>query len=395
LIFILVLSALLAAILSLLITSFTGRVGSKILKLLALAALPITAWWVTYVLIPPNFFETFEKTQIGQMNNFLKSLPIYSEFLPSTWAANFVFYWRLSLATSLLNLGKLLASSLVLSILVYWLSNRNYYYDLAKARVGKFVAGAQDITRPAFSKRPFPYLLPGVTGSLLEKDILMFSRNQAEVLQGGFIFFIALLYFLLLGRIPLEKIAQTLPNFSINLLVQINITVISFILTVLALRFVFPAISLEGQSAWLVWSAPFSKAKLFWQKLLTGWGLLSFVAVIASTLSTLILGLNFHFFLAQLSIFLAISLALTSINLGLGTLLPNFGEKNPEKLSTSFGGILATFLSLFYILIVSLILFSSKASLSIFAHLYVWIISAGITVIFSLFSLSKIEKYEF
>lgn len=396
LILILIISTLLASSVSILITYYVKGVLRRWLKIFGVIALPVAAWWVTYILIPPNFFEVFSKAEVYRLDEFLKTLPINSAYLPSTWATNYVFYSSTTSSVAYFNLLKLLILTLVLSLFSLRLINRKYYFALARARVGRFIAGPQDTTSSLFVKKHFPYLLKGVGGAFLEKDILMLSRNQAEILQGGFIVFIGLLYFLLLGKIPLAKIAQSLPGFSLGYFVQINFAVVSFILAILALRFVFPAISLEGQSAWLIWSAPFSKAKIYWQKLTTGWAFLSAVGVLATVFSTLILKFNFVLSFVQLSAFTATSLALTSINLGIGTILPNFEEKNPEKLSTSFGGILATFLSLAYILLVSLILFVGGTSPPLIsAHLSVFILSLGVTSIFSIFSLAKIEKYEF
>jgi len=51
---------------------------------------------------------------------------------------------------------------------------------------------------------------------------------------------------------------------------------------------------------------------------------------------------------------------LTLINLGIGTIKPNFWEKNPEKLSTSPGGLAATALCLFYIGISTQFLFGQR-----------------------------------
>ncbi|MFV1917192.1 MAG: hypothetical protein ACC618_01760 [Patescibacteria group bacterium] len=395
LLLVLILSSLLAVHVSLIITSFAGRLGKRIIGAAAIIALPAGAWWVATFIIPPNFFATFRTLEVYQLDDFIKTLPINSELLPSTWAANTVISIQKGYAGSFVNLGKLVASSFILTISGFLLVKKTYYLDLAKARVGQFIAGPQDIATK--TKSSFFLRLPGgIMGAFLEKDIRMFSRDQAEVFQAAFIFFIGLLYFILLGRIPLDRITRAIPFFSASLLISINVIVVSFIITIISLRFVFPAISLEGQSAWLVWSAPFSKKKLYWQKFFSGFLLLSLFAILASFVSTFILELGLIFFFVQISVFLAATLAITSISLGLGTIFPNFEEKNPEKLSTSFGGILATFLSLLFILVTSTILFSySSAIYSFLVHAFIWVLAIGITIVFSLLSLPKLGKYEF
>lgn len=395
LLLILLVATLLASILSLKITSFTGRVGSKVINLVGLLSLPFLAWWVSAVLIPPNLVEAFEKVQLEEITQFLKSLPINSNWLPSTWAVNFIFYWQQNRLLALFNLEKMLLFLLILSVLIYWLVKKEYFDDLSRARVGRFIAGTHDITLPSFRKRTFPYLLKGIKGVFLEKDILMLIRNQAEILQGGFILFMVLLYFLLLSRIPLERAEESLPEFSLNNLIRMSFVFNAYILTLLALRFIFPSISLEGQSAWLIWSAPFSKAKLFWQKLLTGGGALSLVGGTMSFVSVLILKLDFSYFVSQFFIFLVMALTITSINLGIGTLFPNFAEKNPEKISTSTGGLLAIALSLFYIFLVGFLFFSKFKPFSLPSSLYTLLISGLLCFVFIPISLNRINKYEF
>jgi len=43
------------------------------------------------------------------------------------------------------------------------------------------------------------------------------------------------------------------------------------------------------------------------------------------------------------------SFGITIINTGFGAILPDFNEKNPSKIASGFGGIVAAIVSLFYI----------------------------------------------
>jgi len=397
LIIILLISTFIASILALKATFYIGRVGKTIFSIIAVLALPLLAWLTSLILLPPNLIQTFEKLEFEKINHFLKSLPISSSLFPSTWALNFVYYAQNNLPLALLNMTKLLLLLIVAALVTHFLVKKEYHFDLSQARLGRFIAGAHDFTKSFSPKASFPYFLKGIKGAFLEKDILIFTRSQAEIMQAGFIFFISFLYFLILSRIPIAKLAQTIPDFSIFNLIKINFLFNSFILTILSLRFVFPSISLEGQSAWIIWSAPFVKAKLFWQKLLTGWVGLIFISYLISLATTFILNLNFQFLLSYFIVLSAISLGLVAINLGLGIIFPNFQEKNPEKISTSIGGIFATIVSLFYIYIIYRLLFFTSESISSVSliHLSIWVKSIIILTLFSYISLRKIEKYQF
>ena len=397
LLIIVVISALAAALLAVKFTSIAGQNLKRKYKLLGLISLPFLAAWTIDMLIPSGLIESFQNLELAQIRQYLTSIPLNSSFLPSTWAVNFIINWQINSTLALTNYAKLLLLMLILSLLVYFLIKKEYFADLAKAKVGRFIAGEHDIVGKEKSVTKFPYFFKGIKGAFLKKDILVISRNQTEVLQAAFILFLILLYFLALAKVPRAHIEKALPGFSIIYLIRINFAVVSFVLSIFALRFLYPSISLEGHASWLIWPAPFSKAKIYWQKFITGWTVLSLVAILASIASSLILRLNLAFFASQVSILVATSLALTSINLGLGTLFPDFDEENAEKISTSKGGITSTFVSLVFILSIYLLGFSRAENLPFLtsANLYTWLLSAIIASLFSLAALKKINNYNF
>jgi hypothetical protein len=132
--------------------------------------------------------------------------------------------------------------------------------------------------------------------------------------------------------------------------------------------------------AWIIWSAPFKKAKLFWQKL--GWGvfLLGIVSALLSFFSTLILGQGMQFWFWQFITLLGAAVFLAAAGFTMGALLPNFEEKSAEKISTSPGGILATAVSLAYLVVVGFVLFNiSDYSFTEFSskYLFIWILNVA------------------
>lgn len=391
-------SSFVAALIAILVTSSAGRLAKTIINVTGVVCLPAGAWWVSGVLIPRELFLSFEKLEISQVAKFLSSLPLASNLFPSTWAVNFILFWKLNPYSAFVNLGRIFALLLALALVVFFLVNRKYYLALAQAKVGRFIAGPQDKSLPSFSRTSFPYFLKGVKGAFAEKDILTLVRNQAEVLQFAFILFIGILYFMLISKIPLEKIIQNLSLYSINyldFLAGINFNVLSFLLALFALRFIFPAFSIEGQTGWLIWSAPFSKAKIFWQKLLGGWLILGLISGVASFASATIFKFSFSAFLNNLFLLLTMSLALSAINLATGAIFPNFTEKNPEKISTSFGGILATFLSILYIFAVNIFLLKFGSGTTNLGQSLIWVGTIMVVLLISPVSLRKIDKYEF
>jgi hypothetical protein len=284
-----------------------------------------------------------------------------------------------------------------LCLTVLFIVKKLYFKTLNKAQVGKFIAGSQDQTNALFKNKNFPYFLKSQTGAFTEKDILTFFRSQSEVLQAGFILFIIILYYFLLARFPLEKIEANIPRFNWSSLIKANFLINVYILAILCLRFVFPMFSTEAQSGWFIWSAPFKKAKLYLQKFDLSWDVLSIVSILSSLISTLVLKQGLVFFALQTILLIIISFTLTAINLSIGAILPNFEEKNTEKLSTSGAGLLATALSIGYIALANKIIFAQNFLLNQFSLSIVWLllISLSISLILIIISLKRIKTYQF
>lgn len=397
LIFLLLLTCILASILSMIITYISGSNGKKFVNVLSIISLPIGAFLTAKFLIPTNLVESFQKLKLEQISSYLKTLPVNSEILPSTWMVNFIYYLDTNFLFALINLSRIFLLTAMLCVTALILVKKLYFSSLNKAQAGKFIAGIQDKTFPLFKNRNFPYFSKSLKGTLLEKDLLNFFRDQTELLQAGFILFIITLYYFLLSRFPLERIGSNIPRFDWASLIKSNFLINAYILAILALRFIFTNFSMEAQSGWFVWSAPFKKSRLFLEKFDLGWDMMSIFCILSSLISTLILKQNLIFFALQTIILIIISFTLTAINLSIGAIFPNFEEKNMEKLSTSGGGLLATAVSIGYIITTNKFIFSNGFLFNKFNPDLVWfiIISFIITVVLSHISLKKIERYQF
>src|SRR3989338_569401 len=117
----------------------------------------------------------------------------------------------------------------------------------------------------AYRRRSFPLFFRGKIGAWLEKDIFSFVRNYQEISRAGFILFLLLTY--LVAIVGAEKrIGRFLDNE--GLIFALNLTIIAYFATTLSLRFIFPLVSLEGRAAWILWSSPIDRGKLFLGKFL-------------------------------------------------------------------------------------------------------------------------------
>ncbi|HUW21418.1 MAG TPA: hypothetical protein VMW41_01990 [Candidatus Bathyarchaeia archaeon] len=393
LLFLTVFANLLGIVSSLLISQF-ARIGkkSKILRIAALISLPLIAGALIKFLLPNQLLDNLESLTVEQITWLLRHQTLMAKYLPTTWLVEVIFYWDKNLSPVLAGFFRLTFSILVISFLTSQLRKKFYLRSVSQTMEGRFIAGPQDITPGKY--RSFPYILKGKMGALTEKDWLLIFRSPGQFFQLLFIVFLQILYFLIISRLPVNRIGYLFPFWYKNQLVALNLLFANYLASILAMRFFFPMISLEGQSSWIVWSSPLPRIKLFWQKFIS-----SFLLLLAwLTTSTFFAAAVFKIaFFSQWQLFLInlpVSLTITAITLGMGAIKPNFWEKNPEKLSTNPGGILATTVCLVYNGLISLVLFYQKDLFSPARQLFIW--SVSLLIILPIFYqvAKRINKYQ-
>jgi ABC-2 type transport system permease protein len=183
---------------------------------------------------------------------------------------------------------------------------------------------------------------------IVGKDLKSFVRDPVQWTQ--FLIFFGLLgiYFLNLRTFAYED----RDIFWKNLIAQMNLLATSLTLATFASRFIFPQLSLEGRRFWVIGMAPMARERILFGKLALSFvtslilseGLILLSSVMLKTPPTLAV-------LHAVSLF-GICLGLSGLSVGLGALYPNFGEDNPSKIVSGFGGTLNLVLSLAFVLAV-------------------------------------------
>ncbi|MBN1262886.1 MAG: hypothetical protein JW991_00855 [Candidatus Pacebacteria bacterium] len=365
-------SALAGVITAMIISRLWGNLKSAALSWFSFLLTPFLAWGLIKILLPAPLLVNLESLSIPEIASLIKNQFFLYEFLPTTWLVNLIIYWPQQSRLALQNLALIFLAYLALLIFAALLKDAFYRKTVNQTAAGKFIAGDRD--QSGKKGRFFPYFLPGRIGALIEKDWLVIFRSPGQFFQLLFIVFLELIYFLIVSQIPIARIRQLFPIWYENKIMALNFLFISYLATVLAMKFLFPLISLEGQSSWIIWSAPISRKKVFGAKLISSF-LIILIWLEASTalsLKTLDLSLSSakSFFLANLPL----ALTLTALTLGIGAIKPNFWEKNAEVLSTSPSGLTATLLCLIYTGLVSFLLFTQK-ELNFNFQAIIWLIS--------------------
>jgi len=196
----------------------------------------------------------------------------------------------------------------------------------------------------------FPRRLGGPIGALIERDLLVIARSPHELSRAAFLGFLLALYTSFIVVAPLREVADR-PD-AVGRLALLNMMASGYFLTAFALRFVFPAMSLEGRAAWVLFSSPVRLTRLVGAKLALAIGVLT-VTVVPIAVAGMLRLVRDPLLVLTSAAFLVMMVATTAtLLLALGAAWPNFREPNPEALSTSGSGLLGTVICLLYVAVV-------------------------------------------
>jgi ABC-2 type transport system permease protein len=138
--------------------------------------------------------------------------------------------------------------------------------------------------------------------------------------------------------LPLRGEGMT--RFLINVVPFLNLALAGFVLASIAARFIFPAVSLEGRTLWLLRSSPMSLRDLLWSKFWVGTLPLLVLALAIVGVTNYLLQVGaFIMWVSTFSI-VFMTLAVAGLAIGFGTAYPQFETENAAQIPTSFGGLL-------------------------------------------------------
>ncbi|MDN5279264.1 MAG: type transport system permease protein [Clostridiales bacterium] len=183
------------------------------------------------------------------------------------------------------------------------------------------------------------------------KEITTFLRNPAIFSQIFMMSAIVFVYGYNLSILPLKDL-PTLYSGEINdSLVFLNGPFIGFILASIGMRFVYPSISMEGRAFWAVKSSPVRPGKILFIKLsiyLIPMFILGLI-LCAVTNSIFKVSSDILFWMSFINVGL-ISIVITSLAIGVGTVYADFDADSPLKIAGSYGGFIYMILSGLYII---------------------------------------------
>ena len=258
-----------------------------------------------------------------------------SPFLPSEWVQRAVLGW-LNNRPDYLALH-LLWSTAAAAFVIGALLHRALYMDgFSKAQ-----ESAQRWARNHATHRiGYRVLAPlGILRrELMLKELRLFFRDTTQWSQLILLAVLVIVYVFNIKYLPLR--GEGITFFLRNVIPFFNVLLAGFVLASIAARFIFPSVSLEGRTLWLLKSSPMPVRDLLWAKFWVGTLPLLILALGIIGVTNVLLQVSDFMFAVSVMTIAMMTLALCGMALGFGTLYPQFETENAAQIPTSFGGLL-------------------------------------------------------
>ena len=271
-----------------------------------------------------------------------------SVWLPSEWAAEAMLA-PLRAGSDLFPLLLLLTTAAAAVVIGAWLHARYYAQGFSRAQEGAELRDAS-----ARERRWLEAALAGAgtsTRALVAKDIRTFFRDTTQWSQLILLGVLVVIYVYNIKVLPLRQ-GDEVGFFLTNLVSFLNLALAGFVLAAIAARFLFPAVSLEGRTLWLLRSAPLDLRRLVWSKYWVGVTPLLVLAVALTVGTNVILEVRGLMMVLSVASITVITFAIASLALGLGAIFPRFGTENAAQIPTSFGGLVFMMSAIAYLALV-------------------------------------------
>ena len=177
-----------------------------------------------------------------------------------------------------------------------------------------------------------------VRRELVTKEVRLFFRDTTQWSQLILLAVLVVVYIFNIKFLPLT--GEGVSFFVSNLIPFLNLVLAGFVLASIAARFIFPGVSLEGRTMWLLRSSPLSMRDLLWSKFWVGTIPLLFFAVGLVLITGLLMKVSPFIMTVSVITITMMTFGIAGLAIGFGTLFPRFDTENAAQIPTSFGGLL-------------------------------------------------------
>lgn len=173
---------------------------------------------------------------------------------------------------------------------------------------------------------------------LLLKEVRTFFRDTTQWSQLILLAVLVVVYVFNVKFLPLHGPGMTF--FLSNVIPFINIVLSGFVIASIAARFIFPGVSLEGRTLWLLRSSPLDMKMLLWAKFWVGTLPLLVLAMVLVFVTGVLMEIGTLMMAVSVMTITLLTFGIAGLALGFGAMFPRFETENAAQIPTSFGGLL-------------------------------------------------------
>ena len=262
-----------------------------------------------------------------------------SSFLPATWITDIILSAiNGNMKTSLFNLALSISCAFTLIFLNESLARVTYFYGFSQAQTTPKRLFAP-VKFKGWNWEHLLNFLSRPAKAFAVKEIRSFFRDSTQWPQLFLIGALIVVYLYNFSVLPLDR-SPIKTVYLQNVFSFLNMGLAAFVLSAVAARFVYPAVSMEGEAFWIIQAAPVSIKTFLWIKFFLYYIPLIIMSEILIVASNLLLQVTpFMMILSVTTIFCLVP-AVVAMAIGLGSVYPDFKSENPALSVTSFGGLL-------------------------------------------------------
>jgi ABC-2 type transport system permease protein len=319
------------AITLILVNIFPARRTRELLGLMATGTIVIA-------LVVLRFLRPEQLAQPEGFKNLVDYLAVLrtptSPLLTSEWTAAMIMNWLLHVADPW-PITRLWVVAPVAVAFGALLHRRLYHHGFSRAHEG----AERKIRRPLRGPvAGFLRFLPASKREFILKDLRLFFRDNTQWSQLILLAVLLMVYLFNIKSLPLHS-GERVPFRLVTLISFLNLGLAGFVLSAVAARFIFPAISLEGRQMWLLRSSPLDPQAMLWSKYWIGTVPLLVLALAITVFTNWLLHASVFMMGVAVGTIVLYTLAASALALSFGTLYPQFGTENAAQIPTSFGGL--------------------------------------------------------
>ena len=245
------------------------------------------------------------------------------------------------------NVLLLWSSAAALVVLLNLLFNRIFFSAWSRAQESRPVRATMSAVFDRLIRlvtRPFS----GRMRAVIDKDFRTFFRDTAQWSQLFLLCAIIGIYLYNFSVLPLDK--SPIPTRQLRSIFSfLNMGLAGFVISAVAVRFAYPAVSLEGLSFWIIRSSPMGLRGLLWCKFWVSFVFLALLSVILTVCSNYFLRVEPSMMIVSTATVLLMTFGLTSLSIGFGAMYPRFRYDNVAQIPSGYGGLMYMMCSVLFV----------------------------------------------